>query len=128
MDPKIYPEPEKFDASRFLSMRQQPGQENNFQFVSTSPEHILFGLGQHACPGRFFAAKSVALRILFVLYSRGLTHLVSEIKIALCHLLLKYDWRLPSHGQIEYQKFESTLTASQTVQVEVRRRKEEITL
>ena len=128
MDPKIYPEPEKFDAGRFLSMRQQPGQENNFQFVSTSPEHILFGLGQHACPGRFFAAKSAALPTLVLLYIRGLTRLLSEIKIAICHLLLKYDWRLPSRGQIEYQQFESTLTASQTVQVEVRRRKEEIAL
>ncbi|KAL2286223.1 hypothetical protein FJTKL_07028 [Diaporthe vaccinii] len=34
-----------------------------------------FGHGAHACPGRFFAAN--------------------EVKIALAHLLMKYDWRLP---------------------------------
>ena len=108
-DPEIYPEPDKFDAARFLRKRQESGQENSHQFVSTSPEHILFGHGQHACPGRFFASN--------------------EIKIALCHLLLKYDWRFPADQKgPQYRMFEVVRSPSQTMKVELRRRKEEITL
>ncbi|KAH7021846.1 P450 monooxygenase [Ilyonectria destructans] len=65
--------PDKFDGHRFLRMREQPGQENKWQFVSTSPQFLSFGHGKHACPGRFFASN--------------------EIKIALAHLILRYDWR-----------------------------------
>lgn len=38
-----------------------------------------FGYGQHACPGRFLA--------------------VQEMKIVLCHLLLKYDFKLVEGAQ-----------------------------
>src|SRR3569833_86232 len=107
MDPKIYPDPEKFDAGRFLKMRQQPGQENIWQFVTTTPEHILFGHGQHACPGRFFASN--------------------EVKIALCHLLLKYDWRfIQGVGRPKPQEFETAISVSPKGKVQVRRREEEI--
>ncbi|KAI1849674.1 hypothetical protein JX265_008011 [Neoarthrinium moseri] len=109
MDPKIYPEPEKFDAARFLRMRQQPGNENSWQFVTTSGEHMLFGHGQHACPGRFFASN--------------------EVKIALCHLLLKYDWRfVPGSGRPEPRSFETSIGVNPKGKVECRRRKEEINL
>ncbi len=104
MDPEVYPEPEKFDIGRFLKMRQQPGQEHNWQFVTTSPEHILFGHGQHACPGRFFASN--------------------EIKIALCHLLFKYDWRLiPGTGRPPQRGVGG---ARPKCKIQVRRRLEEI--
>lgn len=91
-DGERWPEPMKFDGHRFLRMREQPGNENRWQFVTTSAEHLGFGhgkkpnsppslssrlltcsLGKHACPGRFFASN--------------------EIKIAVAHLLLKYDWQ-----------------------------------
>ncbi|KAF9637983.1 putative cytochrome p450 protein [Lasiodiplodia theobromae] len=68
------PNKHKFDGRRFLDLRNQPGQENRWQFVTTSAEHLGFGHGQHACPGRFFASN--------------------EIKIAIAHLLLKYDFKL----------------------------------
>ncbi|GME53120.1 putative cytochrome p450 [Neofusicoccum parvum] len=67
------PDAGKFDGHRFLNMRSQAGQENKWQFVTTSAEHMGFGHGMHACPGRFFASN--------------------EIKIAIAHLLLKYDWK-----------------------------------
>jgi len=106
-DPKYYSDPEKFDGYRFLKMREEPGKENVAQFVSTSPNHLGFGHGQHACPGRFFASN--------------------EIKIILCHILLKYDWRLVKgqpppkihvHGWM--------LVADSTSKLEIRRRQEEI--
>lgn len=68
-DAEYYPKPDKFDGARFLKLRAQPGKENSSQFVSTSPDHLGFGHGQHACPGRFFASN--------------------EIKIMMCHILLK---------------------------------------
>ncbi|KAJ4998527.1 Cytochrome P450 monooygenase 1 [Colletotrichum sp. SAR 10_66] len=73
-DPTIYESPLEFDGYRFLRMRQTPGKENQAHFVTTSPDSLGFGHGQHACPGRFFAAN--------------------EVKIAMCHLLLKYDLEL----------------------------------
>ncbi|KAH8886196.1 ent-kaurene oxidase, partial [Thozetella sp. PMI_491] len=109
MDPAIYSEPEKFDVARFMRMRAQPGQENAWQYVTTNPEHLLFGHGQHACPGRFFASN--------------------EIKIALCHLLLKYDWRfVPGTGRPTPQTFEVGIGTNATAKIERRRRKEEINL
>ena len=73
-DPVVHADPETYDPRRFLRWREQPGFENRAQLVSTSPEHLAFGHGEHACPGRFFAAN--------------------EIKIILCHILLQYDWKL----------------------------------
>ncbi|RMJ20110.1 hypothetical protein CDV36_000278 [Fusarium kuroshium] len=110
IDPKIYPEPEKYDVYRFLNLRSQPGQENAHQFVTTSPQHMLFGHGTHACPGRFFASN--------------------EMKIALCHLLLKYDWKL-CDGQTERPKnlqVDAGFLTDPTVKVMVRRRETEIDL
>lgn len=73
-DPTNYERPGEFDGHRFERMRGQPGLDSKAHLVSTGPAHLAFGHGQHACPGRFFAAN--------------------EIKVALCHLLMKYDWKL----------------------------------
>ncbi|KAF9870905.1 filament-forming protein [Colletotrichum karsti] len=74
-DPALWgPDPDEFDGKRFLRMREQAGQENRWQFVSTSPEFLAFGHGMHACPGRFFASN--------------------EMKIVLAHLVMNYDWKI----------------------------------
>lgn len=78
MDPTVFPEPERFSGDRILKLRQVPGNENKWQYVTTSFDHIGFGHGEHACPGRFFAGN--------------------ELKIALAHILTKYDWMFaPGH-------------------------------
>lgn len=87
-DPRLYPEPDKWDGYRFLRMRQTcPGMENAAQLVTTTSQHLGFGHGYNACPGRFFAAN--------------------EMKIVLAHMLLKYDWRLASgkHPEPIYSGF-----------------------
>jgi cytochrome P450 len=46
--------------------------------VSTSPDHLVFGHGRHACPGRFFAAM--------------------ELKAMLAHILINYDLKAEVEG------------------------------
>ncbi|KAK6842934.1 ent-kaurene oxidase [Apiospora arundinis] len=110
-DPVAFPNPEVFDAARFLRLRQEPGQEHAWQFVTTTPEHMHFGHGEHACPGRFFAA-----------------HLD---KVALCHMLLKYEWRFVPGSEGDFpapDQFETSYSGSRAGQIQFRRRQEEINL
>lgn len=51
-DPARYPEPEKFDPSRYLEPRNEP-----------DPKSVTFGFGRRICPGRFFADTSILLTI-----------------------------------------------------------------
>jgi cytochrome P450 len=89
-------------------MRQTPGKENQAHFVTTSPESLGFGHGQHACPGRFFAAN--------------------EVKVLLCHLLLKYDFELIPGSDYSIQPYGFNLNTNKGAKIRVRRRKEEIDL
>ncbi|PLB36094.1 cytochrome P450 [Aspergillus candidus] len=60
-------DPEVFDGFRFEKLRSQPGNEQKYQAVSIAADHLVFGYGTQACPGRFFAmheAKVVVARIL----------------------------------------------------------------
>ncbi|KAI7522879.1 hypothetical protein KC317_g21794, partial [Hortaea werneckii] len=108
LDPDVYEEPLKFDAYRFLRERKKPGQINAWQHVTTSAQHMGFGHGQHACPGRFFASN--------------------EIKIALAHLLLKYDWRADPTDKTSEMQFEGNVMTDPKVKVQLRRRAEEVRL
>lgn len=47
-DSFYYENPGKFDGRRFLEKRSEPGNEHRWQFVTTTPEHLGFGHGQHA--------------------------------------------------------------------------------
>ncbi|KAI5366607.1 putative cytochrome P450 [Septoria linicola] len=106
-DPDIYPEPEKFDAWRYLKMRQRPGHENLHQFVSTSPDNLGFGHGQHACPGRFFAS--------------------TEIKIIISSLLLQFDWRFgPGQKSLPDLQYEHNFTIDPETALQCRKRVPEI--
>ncbi|KAJ7906083.1 cytochrome P450 [Mycena leptocephala] len=50
----------------------------NRQMVSTAQDHLVFGHGKHACPGRFFAA--------------------TELKAMLAHILINYDVKAETEG------------------------------
>lgn len=80
LDDEIFPDSEKFDAFRYYRAREEGTKEKGArsaetvatnQFVSVNPNHLSFGYGRHACPGRFFAAN--------------------EIKMILSNALLRYD-------------------------------------
>lgn len=81
-DNDVYPDSDKFDAFRYSRVREESAKEKGprsveataaNQFVSVHPQHLSFGYGRHACPGRFFAAN--------------------EIKMILANAILRYDVR-----------------------------------
>lgn len=106
--PEVFQDPYKFDAYRFLHMREAEG-GNGWQYTTASKEFMAFGLGQHSCPGRFFVAN--------------------EIKIALCHMLLRYDWQFLD-GQARPADIQraGAITVDPRAKVQVRRRVEELDL
>ncbi|EEQ34287.1 hypothetical protein McanMca71_005075 [Microsporum canis] len=104
----VYPEPLKYDGYRFLRMKGDREKDRMANLVATSPEHLGFGHGIHACPGRFFAAD--------------------EIKILLTHILLKYDFKLPEGSNTTPYILPGGSYVSASTQLTIKRRKEEITL
>ncbi|KAL3457939.1 cytochrome P450 [Aspergillus heterothallicus] len=107
MDADVYPEPERWDGYRFYN-GQGAGAEHGRALVALSADHLGFGYGKHACPGRFFAAV--------------------ETKIVLCHLLLRYDWALVDHSLPDVVTFGSFPIVNPNVKIAVRRRNSEIRL
>jgi cytochrome P450 len=92
-----------FDGYRFLRMRQRGGKGfNTAPFVSSTKEHNTFGAGKFICPGRFFVAN--------------------EMKIALAHVLLKYDMRLKNGYTPRDLQTGFYPSSDLEVKVEVRRR------
>lgn len=107
-DSKFYEDPETFDPYRFVKLRQVPDRERSASLVSVSPEHMGFGYGNHACPGRFFA--------------------VNEAKIALCHILLKYEFKLAEGTMPQFRRYGIAIQTDVSARVLVRRRQEEVSL
>ncbi|KAK7044805.1 cytochrome P450 [Favolaschia claudopus] len=70
-----------FDPFRFSRMREQEGEGIKHQMVAPSPDFLSFGLGRHACPGRFFA--------------------VNEQKLIMAHILMNYDFKLKDGARPE---------------------------
>lgn len=74
MDPLLVPSPETFDGFRSYRKRLQPGESTKHLMVSIDKNHLYFGHGKQACPGRFFAAN--------------------EIKMIMIRFLMEFDLRL----------------------------------
>lgn len=105
-DESIYPEPRKWIGDRYMKMREVPGKENSSQFVTTGPEHLGFGHGAHACPGRFFASN--------------------EIKVALVELLSNYDFECATQKVPEPLSLATEWLANPVIKLRVRRRTDPI--
>ncbi|KAK0638152.1 Cytochrome P450 monooxygenase ausG, partial [Lasiodiplodia hormozganensis] len=101
----FWPNARSFDGHRFANLRKQPGEESRHQLVSTSAEHLGFGLGSQACPGRFFAANTM--------------------KLMLAHFVTKYDWKFAEEKPQLRAPFGSSVYVNPMLQVKARRREEE---
>ncbi|TLS29880.1 hypothetical protein PpBr36_03964 [Pyricularia pennisetigena] len=106
---EIYQDPFRYNPYRFVEMRKNSTLEGRAHLVSATPEHFGFGHGAHACPGRFFAAN--------------------ELKIAMAHILLKYDLKLADGvADLEPLAIGINLILNPGVKLLFRRRKEELDL
>ncbi|RYP48595.1 hypothetical protein DL768_005550 [Monosporascus sp. mg162] len=92
-----FSDPEKFDPYRFYKLRTTDVPDpigyrsrEQYQFVSATKENMSFGLGRHACPGRFLAAN--------------------EIKLILARILLEYDIKMPDGIETPYSNFSVGVT------------------
>ncbi|KAI3393843.1 hypothetical protein diail_3570 [Diaporthe ilicicola] len=104
----LFEKPHEFDGHRWIKMRDIPGKEHSAHLVAVSRDHIGFGLGEHACPGRFFAAN--------------------ELKIVLCHLLLKFDWEFVPDARPKVLANGFSLTLDPKADLRMRRRTAELDL
>ncbi|KAF4628186.1 hypothetical protein G7Y89_g9967 [Cudoniella acicularis] len=73
-DPGVIPN-QNFDGLRYYELRKNPDEDKKLQYAMTDKNHLHFGHGRFACPGRFFAAN--------------------ELKMVLGELLLHYDFKYP---------------------------------
>lgn len=103
-DSAVYKNPLEYDIHRFANMRDSDSDAQS-HLVSTGPASLGFGHGNHACPGRFFAAN--------------------ELKIALSFLLINYDWEIVEEddGRVDIRAEEIGFTANVNITAKVRYRK-----
>ncbi|GJJ09828.1 hypothetical protein Clacol_004052 [Clathrus columnatus] len=84
MDDEVFPNAKTFDGFRFCKPQSatddrgdsvnRAGTSASSKLTTLSSDYLLFGLGEHACPGRFFAANL--------------------IKLTISHMLMTYDIKL----------------------------------
>lgn len=63
-DPTIFAEPNAFDGHRYRRMRtENKNSESSLVMGMSTIDSLGFGLGNQACPGRFFAVNTMKLII-----------------------------------------------------------------
>ncbi|KAF4442286.1 cytochrome p450 [Fusarium acutatum] len=99
----------EFDPYRWVKRRDTSDDPKGLLFVASGLESQTFGLGKHACPGRFFAHD--------------------EMKVATALLILKYDWRkLPTTPKPYFGAKEDVAIFPDGVELEIKVRKPEVDL
>ncbi|KAJ5096610.1 hypothetical protein N7456_007331 [Penicillium angulare] len=108
LDSSVWPNGEEYDPYRFYNMGVNGEKTPSNKFIHTSSNHMGFGHGKEACPGRFLA--------------------VNLIKTILCHILVKYDFEVT--GQEEYRREARgyNLIANQKLEINLKRHYEDFEL
>jgi cytochrome P450 len=62
-------------------MRQRGGVKDyaRSQFVAANEQNLGFGYGQHACPGRFFAANEIKMMIVRLILDYDIKNVAGEL-------------------------------------------------
>nr|A0A1B4XBI1.1 RecName: Full=Cytochrome P450 monooxygenase sdnQ; AltName: Full=Sordarin/hypoxysordarin biosynthesis cluster protein Q [Sordaria araneosa]BAV32161.1 cytochrome P450 monooxygenase [Sordaria araneosa] len=104
-DPSIYAQPDEWDPYRFVRQRKGSLEKQRLaELTTTAPEHLAFGHGMHACPGRFFAAN--------------------EVKIAMIKILLGYDIKFADGVEPKVMVHGITLDPDRRVRLSIWRRED----
>jgi cytochrome P450 len=102
-DKEIYPNPKEFDGFRFMKVRERNVEAMaRYQALSTSADHLTFGYGRHACPGRFFA--------------------VNEVKAFLAHVVVTYDIKFEEGKQAPQALYVGSMRIPRKANVMFRKR------
>lgn len=73
-DPTIFAQPNTFDAHRYRRMRNEHKEAESSMVMGMSTiDSLGFGLGNQACPGRFFAVNNMKLIMVKMLTQFELT-------------------------------------------------------
>jgi ent-kaurene oxidase len=100
-------DPFDFDGFRYSRLREDPDNQNRFLFAQTDNNHLHFGHGRCACPGRFLTSV--------------------ELKVLLVYLLSRYDFKYPEgEGRPENMVAEESRFPHPTARVLIRRRKDSV--
>ncbi|PWY75771.1 cytochrome P450 [Aspergillus eucalypticola CBS 122712] len=65
----IYPDPEKFDGKRFINGRCK---DTSNKFADVSENHLIWGYGSLACPGRHHAAFMIKIIVVHIVTNYSL--------------------------------------------------------
>lgn len=63
MDPKMYPDPDKFNPNRFLDTSFPTATETSGIEYGAQRGHWAFGFGRRACPGQHIGERSMFITI-----------------------------------------------------------------
>ncbi|KAG8809005.1 hypothetical protein FRC17_003657 [Serendipita sp. 399] len=81
-DPAVYDDPLEFKPFRFYELAQAEAtgkRTKQYDMISPSPQFLAWGLGRHACPGRWYASMVV--------------------KHLMVYIITNYDVKLPESGK-----------------------------
>ncbi|KAK1225933.1 hypothetical protein PQX77_011132 [Marasmius sp. AFHP31] len=102
-DEDQYSNPYEFDGFRSYKQREEEGESLKHQMITLQTNFIAFGIGKHACPGRFFA--------------------VNEIKALVSHTLMYYDLKLDeSEAAPKTEEFSGRIYSNSKTRVMFRKR------
>nr|J7FJH1.1 RecName: Full=Cytochrome P450 monooxygenase idtQ; AltName: Full=Indole-diterpene biosynthesis cluster protein Q [Claviceps paspali]AFO85417.1 P450 monooxygenase [Claviceps paspali] len=106
-DERHYSNPKIFDGFRFAKMRDDPKLKLTCDLATVGEYSLNFGLGRHACPGRYLASD--------------------EVKLSLIHLLQNFDITVdPSELPLKRVRYGKFSLADMSAKVSLRRLRSEV--